>query len=269
MPILENPIIDANWQVHWTVTESAGVRIYLADFRGRRFLWEATLPYVTIDHQRQDVGPEDESPETHGPWWVPLGRRNLIGEVRRSSFRGGFELAADFQAGPYRYTQLWRFHSDGRFAPWLTIHGRGVHDAHTYHPHWRFDFDVTGALDDALEVWDSGRWTRVSEEGWFPYTGQASPEGYVWRQIDFGSGASVSLRPHHWEDAEVFALRYHAGEYPPYVPRAGSSDQPYPGAYVGNEALDGQDVTLWYVAHVHFDQAFPFTSGPWVRVEGR
>ena len=76
---IENPIHDANWQVHWTLTESAGVRIYLADFRGRRFLWEATMPYVTIDHQRQDVGPEDESQETHGPWWVPLGRRSSAG----------------------------------------------------------------------------------------------------------------------------------------------------------------------------------------------
>ena len=39
-------------------------------------------------------------------------------------------------------------------------------------------------------------------------------------------------------------------------------------AYVGDEALDGDDVTLWYVAHVHFDQSFPYTAGPWVKVEG-
>ena len=262
------PVVEANWKVHYAVTESAGVKIFLADFRGKRVLWEATLPYVTVDHQRQDVAPDDEHPEAHGPWWVPLGARSLVGPVRKASFRGGFELAADFAAGPYRYTQLWRFHSDGRLAPWLTIHGRGLHDAHTYHPHWRFDFDVNGALDDALEYWDSGRWSRVSEEGWFPHTGDASPEGYVWRQVDFGSRASINIRPHHWEDAEIFALRYHGGEWPPFSPRAAVGDQPFPAAYVGAEPLDGQDVTLWYVAHVHFDQAFPFTSGPWVRVEG-
>lgn len=265
---IESPIREANWQVHFGMTESAGLKIYLADFRGRRVLWEASLPYVTVDHQRDVVAPEDQHPELHGPWWAPLGKRTLVGEVRKSSFRGGFELAADFVAGTAHYTQLWRFHADGRLAPWLTIFGPGLHGAHTYHPHWRFDFDVDGALDDAVEHWDGGRWNRVSEEGWFPYSGTASPEGYVWRQVDFGSGASVNVRPHHWEDAEVFALRYHAGEWPPYTPRAALGEQPFPAAYVGNEPLDGQDVTLWYVTHVHYDQGFPFTAGPWIRIEG-
>jgi hypothetical protein len=25
---------------------------------------------------------------------------------------------------------------------------------------------------------------------------------------------------------------------------------------------------LWYVAHVHYDQSFPYTAGPWIRVDG-
>jgi len=255
------------WRLHHMVTESAGVKIFLADFRGKRVLWEATLPYVTVDHQAQ-VAPDDSLPDPHGPWWAPLGRRQLVGPVRKTDFRGGFELAADYAAGPYRFTQLWRFHESGRLDPWLTLHGPGLHDEHTYHPHWRFDFDIDGATDDAVEHWDGGRWQRVSEEGWFPSTGQASPEGWVWRQIDFGSGASVNLRPQTWEDAELFALRYHAGEWAPYSPRAAIGEQSFPAGYVNHEPLDGQDVILWYVAHVHHDQAFPFTAGPWIRVEG-
>jgi hypothetical protein len=27
-------------------------------------------------------------------------------------------------------------------------------------------------------------------------------------------------------------------------------------------------VTLWYVAHVHYDQSFPYTAGPWIKLEG-
>jgi hypothetical protein len=266
MPI--NELSESNWHVYYTVTESAGVKVFMANFRGKRVLWEATLPYVTVDHQHAEVAVEDELPDVHGPWWAPLGARNLVGDVRVERFRGGFELIADFAVGPYRFTQLWRFHADGRLAPWLTIHGRGLHDAHTYHPHWRFDFDIDGATGDAVENWDGGRWTRASEEGWFPYTGDASPEGYVWRQVDFGSGASVNIRPHHWDDAELFALRYHPGEWAPYTPRAALGERPFPAAYVNHESLDGQDVTLWYVAHVHYDQSFPFTAGPWIRVEG-
>jgi hypothetical protein len=258
---------EAGWEVSWTVTESAGLKIFLVNFHGHRVLWEATLPYVVVEHTRPEAKP-DEPADAHGPWWSPLGARRLVGPVRRTSFRGGFELAADFAMGIYRYTQLWRFHADGRLDPWLTIHGRGVHDSHTYHPHWRFDFDLDGALDDALEHWADGRWNRVAEEGWLPHRGDASPEGWVWRQIDSGSGASVSLRPTQMEDAELFALRHHPSEWPPFTPRPTPGAPPFPAGYLGSEPLDGQDVILWYVAHVHWGTGFPYTSGPWIRVEG-
>jgi hypothetical protein len=269
---MSNVIEEANWKFHWRLTESAGIMVFLADYKGRRVLWEGSMPYVTIDHQRQSLDVEQDAGEIHGPWWVPLGTRTLQGPVRVQSFRGGIELSAAFEAGPYHYTQLWRFHDDGRMCPWLTIYGPGVHDQHTYHPHWRFDFDLDGARDDAFERFEESRWQRVETEGWFPYGGEADTGGEVWRQIDFGSGAAINIRPHSWDDAEVFAIRYHDGEWAPFSPRSGSSSSTqaatYPAAYVGDEPLDGDDVTLWYVAHVHFDQSFPYTAGPWIRVEG-
>jgi hypothetical protein len=191
-----------------------------------------------------------------------------VGDVRINDIRGGFELVADFAAGPYRYTQLWRFHDDGRMGPWLTIHGPGVHDAHTYHPHWRFDFDLDGAKNNAVERFEDGRWTRVAEEGWLPYTGERDEAGDVWRQVDFASGAAITIRPHAREDAELFAIRYRDGEWTPVSPRNDEDAQSFPAAYVGSESLDGQDVMLWYVTHVHYDDAFPFTTGPWIRVQG-
>jgi hypothetical protein len=265
---MSNVIEEANWKFHWRLTESAGIMIYLADFKGRRVLWEASMPYVTVDHQRETLDVEQDPGETHGPWWIPLGTRTLKGPVRVQQFRGGIELSAAFEAGPYQYTQLWRFHDDGRLCPWLTIYGPGVHDQHTYHPHWRFDFDLDGARDDAFERFEDSRWQRVETEGWFPYGGEADPSGNVWRQVDFGSGSAINVRPHSWDDAEVFAVRYHDGEWAPFSPRSAAGSQPFPAAYVGNEPLDGEDVTLWYVAHVHFDQSFPYTAGPWIQIEG-
>lgn len=261
-------ITEAGWSFSWRLTESAGVMIYLADFRGRRVIWEASLPYVTIDHQRAVVDDDGEGAESRGPWWQPLGARNLVGDVVVQRFRGGVELSATFDAGPYQYQQLWRFHDDGRLSPWLTIFGAGVHEDHTYHPHWRFDFDLDGAGGDAVEHFEDGRWQRIAEEGWFPYAGESDEHGNVWRQIDFGSGAAINLRPHAWDDAELFAIRYHDGEWAPFSPRSAAGTQPFPAAYLGHEELDGQDVTLWYVAHVHYDQAFPYTAGPWIKVEG-
>ena len=269
---MSNVISEANWKVHWRLTESAGIMIYLADYRGHRVLWEGSLPYVTVDHQRAELDlpgeSTDEPGEVHGPWWLPLGTRTLEGPVRMQSFRGGVELSAAFAAGPYRYTQLWRFHADGRMSPWLTILGPGVHDQHTYHPHWRFDFDLDSARRDVLECFEGERWRRVDREGWFPYSGEADEHGNVWRQIDFGTGAAINLRPHSWDDAEVFAIRYHDGEWAPYSPRSTAGAQAFPAAYVGEEPLEGEDVTLWYVAHVHFDQSYPYTAGPWIKVDG-
>ena len=269
---MTNAINEANWKFHWRLTESAGIMIYLADYKGHRVLWEGSLPYVTVDHQRETFDVERDPGETHGQWWMPLGTRSLQGPVRVQTFRGGIELSASFAGGPYQYTQLWRFHDDGRMCPWLTIFGPGVHDQHTYHPHFRFDFDVDGARDDAFEHFEGGRWHRIEKEGWFPYSGEADGSGHVWRQVTIGrsggSRAAVNIRPHSWDDAEVFAIRYHDGEWAPFSPRSAAGAQPFPAAYVGDEALDGDDVTLWYVAHVHFDQSFQYTAGPWVKIEG-
>jgi hypothetical protein len=258
----------ADWKINWRIGESAGLMVYLADFKGKRVLWEGSLPYVTIDHQHQDLAMEEHAADSHGPFWTPLGERCQASDVRMNEFRGGFELLVDFAAGPYRYTQMWRFHQDGRLAPWLTIYGNGLHDGHTYHPHWRFDFDIDGSLADALEYYENQRWNRIKEEGWLPFTGQGDESGFVWRQIDTKTRANVCIRPHSWEDAELFAVRYHDGEWPPFTPRSAAGSQPFPAAYIGNEALEGEDVTLWYVAHVHYDAAFPFTAGPWLRCAG-
>jgi len=150
--------------------------------------------------------------------------------------------------------------------PWLTISGSGMHDNHVYHPHWRFDFDVDGAGGDSVEHWIEGGWQRVAEEGWLPSTGDRSPDGYVWRQLDRRSKSSISIRPPASEDAELFALKAKPGEWPPFTPRAGLGHQTYPASYVGEEAIDGADVCLWYVAHVPWSSAFPATAGPWIKV---
>src|SRR5204862_2598353 len=79
---MSNVIKEANWKFHWRLTESAGIMVYLADYKGHRVLWEASLPYVTIDHQHQTLEVETDAGEVHGPWWVPLGARTLQGPVR-------------------------------------------------------------------------------------------------------------------------------------------------------------------------------------------
>ncbi len=261
-----NVIEKNNWKVHWRITESAGLSLFLVDYKGKRILWEAALPYVTVDHQTRDLSLDNEDSTDHGSLWLPMGERSQTSSVRIDDFRGGFEISVDFGTHAYGYTQVWRFHEDGRFSPWLIIHGHGVHNSHTYHPHWRFDFDLNGADNDIVERFSNGNWETITNEGWFPFTGESDENGAVWRQADTKSKTSITIRPHLWEDAELFALRYHSGEWIPPSPQGENSNETFPAAYAGSEDIEGKDVALWYVAHVHYDTAFPFTAGPWIQV---
>ena len=71
---MSNVIEEAGWKFHWRLTESAGIMVYLADFKGRRVLWEGSLPYVTIDHQRDVLDEGGGNAEPHGPWPSPGSR---------------------------------------------------------------------------------------------------------------------------------------------------------------------------------------------------
>ena len=265
---MANKIEKNNWKVYWRLGESSGLQLYLTEYKSRRFIWEASLPYVTIDHQGTSLDVGDEShTKVHGPFWCPLGTRTQVSEVRVDEFRDGFELLVDFASGPYEYTQMWRFHKDGRLTPWLTLHGPGVHDGQTYHPHWRFDFDVGGPADDSVEYYDEGKWQRLGQEGWLPYSGQADKRGFVWRQRDTRSKARVAIRPDGLEQAELFAIRRLGGDGAPFSPRTQGGPQPFPASYGGSAPLKKEDVALWYVAHVPHTEAGIRTVGPRLKCE--
>ncbi len=269
---MHEAITESNWSLHWRLTESAGLAIYLASYRGRRVIWEASLPYVTIEHQPPDTAvelasadDEEDPPRTHGTFWLPLGARTLSADVRHTRFRNGFEIAADFAAGPYAYTQLWRFHADGRVGAWLKIHRGGLHDAHTYHPHWRLVLDVETSGGDVFETKNEEGWERARREGWYPV---GSSGALAFRQMAQDSGRAVLLEPHRLDDADVYALRYREGDAPPLTPHGGVGEEPFPASYPGQEPIEGDDLALWYVAHIHYRSSFPYTAGPLLRAEG-
>ena len=126
----------------------------------------------------------------------------------------------------------------------------------------RQSFDSKSVLILGLQ---DGSFSGYGEASENPYSNEADDDGAVWRQVDFTSGAQVAIRPHRWEDAEVFALRCQEGEWGPFTPKNAGGAVPFPMAYLDDQPIDGHDVALWYVAHVHFDSAFPFTAGPWLR----
>jgi len=92
---------------------------------------------------------------------------------------------------------------------------------------------------------------------------------YEGKRVLWEGSLSYVTVDHQRETLEVDAESTEArpdGEWAPYSPRSAAGSQPFPAAYVGQEGLDGEDLALWYVAHVHFDQSFPYTArGPGLR----
>ena len=82
-----NVIERAGWKVHWGVSQSAGLNVHLVDYHGNRVLWQGSLPYVTVDHQQDEIEIDGEPLGHHGPLWLPLGRESLQGEPSVTDFR--------------------------------------------------------------------------------------------------------------------------------------------------------------------------------------
>ena len=259
-----------HWSLNWKLTESSGIQIFLVKYRRKSVCWEASLPYVTIDHQEQDLmSVTDDNEKRHGLFWFPLGSRTIKGSVRINYFDNGFEILADFsssqaKSSAFGFTQIWRFHNDGRIEPLLTLKGPGLHNGHAYHPHWRFDFDLGSTTADNVEYHDGEKWIRMKEEGWFPIAGESHKDGSVWRQINKKSGLCINIRPHQIEDGELFAICVDDTQGAPYTPRTVPGGPAFPANFSGRGTLVGKDVALWYVAHIHYSESFPFASGPWI-----
>lgn len=260
-----------SWDINWKLTESSGIQIYLVKYKRKSVCFEACLPYVTVDHQEQDLTLTEDTETRHGPFWFPLGSRNIQGEVQVNLLNNAIEIVADFSSshdgrGLYHYTQIWRFHDDGRLEPILLINGPGLHSGHAYHPHWRFDFDLGAANSDVVEYHDGSKWRRMKEEGWFPIAGESNKDGAVWRQVNKASKMAVHIRPHQIEDGELFAICYDESQGAPYSPRKSAGGPAFPASFSGRNSLVKKDVALWYVSHIHYSESFPYPSGPWIKV---
>ena len=218
---MSNVISEANWKFHWRLTESAGIMIYLADYKGRRVLWEGSLPYVTVDHQRADArrrarsgrGPRPvvgAARHAHaagsGARAVVPRRRRAVGGVRgraRTSTRscGGSTTTAGCARGS-------RSTAPASTTSTRTTRTGGSTSISTARATTRSSGSRTAA--------GSASSTRAGSRTAARPTRTAT----CGARSTSARGAAINIRPHSWDDAEVFAIRYHDGEWAPFSPRS-------------------------------------------------
>jgi len=247
---------EAQWSLCYEVTATDGLRVYNATYRGIPVFGSASLPQIDVHYTLFTLADEI------GTLAIPP-----VGGTQKVTLADGFELRQVFiipgwpNCGTYRYTQVWRFHSDGRFEPRLIIEGPGEEGPHTYDTYWRIDLDIGGPQSDRFRRWTTG-WEEPALEGRFPFTAPSSPEGFEWQNYDGGRGYGTI--PGAGDTAVWWTLRSHPGEGDLDLPAQLVSE--FPGQWANGEAIQGTDQVVWYAAHsykgTNCDQTTYLEAGP-------
>ena len=245
------------------------------------------LPRRRVLGRRARV-PGDGGPR---PGRAPLRRRT----VHRTARAGARAVGQQ----PDRRLQLrgdWAFDDDGAIEPAVALAGvlQFGDIPHLHNIYWRLDVDIDDPGGDRVEefyriapAWSDG---RVGAIGWTPLLGETYRADDLatfrkWRIADAngknagGRSWSYDLVPSPGSGSlrTTAAEGFSRGEF--WVTRARSDerfvsgeDADYLSTYIDGEAIDGQDVVVWYARHAHHEvrsEDRPHMPVEWVGFELR
>jgi hypothetical protein len=292
-PSAKNPI----WSFYWVAPPDStsphgsysGLELRHVFFKGKRVFWQANIPVINVLYDRGTT--YRDWMNEYAPFQVnPIKTMcDHPGTADQGTFKGVavenhpeyYRLTTQLRAGWYRYIQSWTFHKNGdlqpRFSFTVSNENPGMAaNAHNHHAYYRFDFDIDGWPDDVIESFDGKAWHAITKETNQKHNAQHAK----WRVLDKKKnlgyevlpGAQDFAVPDAWSVADVWAVRYHGNE----MDDGGASAAPGPhnSAHMNNllngEAMDGQDVVLWYrVGQRHAGHAGCSHLGPTLRPFGK
>ena len=164
-------------------------------------------------------------------------------------------LTTQMSAGWYRYTQKWIFTRNGTIQPrfgFSAVTHPCTSKPHMHHAFWRFDFDIDGSTNDAIDESNSNTgWTALDLEANRLNNPQASRK---WRVVDRTTNRGYEVIPGSQDGvadtfavADVWALQYHDDEIDDGGAVSGSN-QAQMNNYINDESVNSQDVVFWYRA---------------------
>lgn len=205
-------------------------------------------------------------------------------------------LWSSIQTGAYNYLLRWEFRDDGTIHPALGLAGalQFGNVAHLHNVYWRLDFDMGDPENDRVE--EFVRLPKAGTNGlqgastWKPLLGetfrptdlftfrkwritdgrQKNALGKPWSYEVVPSPGDGSLRTNPSEGflrGEFWLTRAHSNE------RFVSTDNAdLLSGYLNGEAVDGQDLVLWYALHAYHEirsEDQPYMPVEWVGFEAR
>jgi hypothetical protein len=278
--LVEWPDTHPVWSFCWTPPADSsgiygsGIEISHAFYKGQRVFWNAHIPIQRVNYVGDACGPyrdwhnQEHLFECSGTPvgkacfgaakticdGLPDGSGNFTGVVIDKRVDEVVLISA-MAAGWYRYVQEWHFRKDGTIEPRFLMTGSAIPPSctvdHTHHVYWRFDFDIDGAPNDAVQeaFLFPDLWRTLTIE-----TSRVKDPSFLrmWRVLDRSTRSRWTIIPgptdgvaDTFSKADLWALRYHAGEL---SDNADALDDKL-NQYVTGEGINREDVVTWYVGH--------------------
>lgn len=259
------------WSLAYGTTGTDGFRVHSVSYNGMPILNNVKL--VEWHASYGSSGFVDSTGCGGGGGGFPIypyGETQVLDLMDGQNNVVGFELVQDFRMGNwgntcnYRYDQRIQFFDDGRFRVVSGAYGKGCGTNATYRPVVRIDVAVDGADNDSFASWDGALWHTHTEEFWQLQSEPYTPEKYKWRLTD-QSGAGYYLEPGlgqfgdagRGDNAYIYVTLHNPAEGDTDLPVIGTccqnNHEQGPHHYVNGEAIDNQNIVIWYVPQMVTD----------------
>jgi hypothetical protein len=273
-------------------TNGSGVELRYVDYRGKRVLYRAHVPILNVKYDGDKCGPyrdwQNEEGMIQAAGTDPAPGFRLCSAPAQTIIESGSDvgtflgvaiyvqgqevvLVSEMQAGWYRYVSLWRLHTDGTIRPrfgFSAVTSSCVCNVHHHHAYWRLDFDIRTAGDNLVREFNDP--PIIPGTNWhdknFEIRRPRDPaHKRRWRVMNKRTGEAYDVIPGandgvatsgtDWPfpRGDLWVLRYHGNEIDDGVHAIGPPYEAGIDAWVNGEAVNGQDVVIWYGAHFTHD----------------
>lgn len=257
-----------DWVIHYQLTNSDGIEIFDASYKGRPVLKSAKLVDWHVSYpDKKDFGYSDAMgcPEFSSAAVVAFEPPD-IQPITKNGQTLGFSFVQDFRspvwpkACNYRYQNLFEFYQDGRFRIAGVNLGLGCSNNGWYRPVFRIN--LADSDGQTVASWESGKWTNWTKENWNLQVDQSnfSPQGYQFKMTN-SDGSGYYLEPNQGQfgdksrgdHAYCFVAKEHLGQgegelnMPTLGPCCNTNFEQGPEQFIlPAEPLNGHNI-IWYV----------------------
>lgn len=297
-----NVTISQGGQVLWTFralrpagstgTNGSGIELRSVEYRGKRLLYRANLPFLNVKYDNDACGPyrdwqnqegmirADGTDVAPGFRFCPTPATTVLetGDdggnfLGTAIFVQGQEVVfvCEMEAGWYRYISQWRFDVDGTLRPRFgfgAVQSSCVCNRHHHHCYWRLDFDIVSASDNLVQEFNDP--PLIGGSNWHDKSyeirrSRDAARSRFWRVLHVPTGSAYDIMPGHDDGSasgmpdapfgrgDLWLTCYRATEIDDGVIAVGPPYEADIDRWINGELLRNQDVVVWYAAHFTHD----------------